>query len=74
MLCVTSVSVYKAGKDFLLDASLQIPWRGRRRRVLLGQVAFHTYRMSKLAISFRLESVLLSRNLSYAGILRSVDW
>jgi len=81
MMCVTFASVYKVGKDLLLDASLQITWRGGgKRRLPLGQVAFNTYIMSKLATSFRLESALLpegrtsrSRVLCYAGILRSAD-
>jgi len=77
---VSHLLSYKAGKDLLLDAPLQIPWRGGKSRVPLGQVAFHTYRMSKLAISFRPESARLSegrttrsRDLCYAAILRSAD-
>ena len=30
VMCVTSASVYKVGEGLLLDASLQIPWRGGR--------------------------------------------
>ena len=80
VMCVTSASVYNAGEDLLLDASLQIPWCGGRGWWTWVKWPSTRTDCQNLRVLSGLSPLFWQKvgqqglAMCYAGILRSADW